>query len=56
MTRLILGGEELELELRQEGTENAGFTVSAFRWEQPEGAENGAGAQMAENGAGRANG
>ena len=44
MSRLSLGGEELELELRQTGTENAGFTVSAIRWEQAEGEETGAGA------------
>ena len=44
MNRLALGGEELELELRQTGAENEGFTVSAFRWEQAEGEENGAGA------------
>ena len=44
MSRLALGGEELELELRQTGAENEGFTVSAFRWEQAEGEENGAGA------------
>ena len=44
MSRLALGGEELELELRQTGAENEGFTISAFRWEQAEGEENGAGA------------
>ena len=33
MTRLILGGEELELALHRENEEETGFTVSSMNWE-----------------------